>query len=201
MEPDDTRDTADMNPRRSDLAPLLARAAGPSSDFDLNPGVRPPARGLRPAAVLIGVVRRDGGDRVVLTRRSARLRHHPGQVAFPGGKLEPGEDAVAAALREAREEVGLSGAEVVGTLPPHETVTGFHVTPVLARIPEGFAPVPEAGEVAEVFEPPLATLTDPASFRIRRREWRGAWRRYYAVPWGPFYIWGATARILRGLAG
>ncbi|MGR3542486.1 MAG: NUDIX hydrolase [Hasllibacter sp.] len=189
-----------MNPARRDLRDFLARPSGPSSDFDLNPEVAAPVRDLRPAAVLVGVVRRDV-DRVVLTRRSARLKHHPGQVAFPGGKLEPGEDAVAAALREAREEVGLTGAEVIGALPPHETVTGFRVTPVLARVPDAFAPVPEAGEVAEVFEPPLAYLTDPASFRVRRREWRGAWRRYYAVPWGPFYVWGATARILRGLAG
>lgn len=183
----------------ADLTRFLPAGGAASSDFDLNPDVRPPARTLREAAVLVGVVRRDV-DRIVLTRRSARLRHHPGQVAFPGGKLEPGEDAVTAALREAREEVGLTGAEVIGPLAPHETVTGFRVSPVLARIDPAFRAVPEAGEVAEAFEVPLAYLTDAASFRVRRREWRGAWRHYYAVPWGPWYVWGATARILRGMA-
>ncbi len=173
------------------------------SDYDLNPGMPlPPGRALREAAVLIAVRGDDAaGARVILTRRSPRLRHHPGQVAFPGGKSDPGDaDAEATALREAAEEIGLEGARVLGRLRPHETVTGFRVTPVIARVPGGFVPRPEAGEVAEVFEVPLALLLDLASYTVERRLWRGDWRRYYAVPWGPYYIWGATARMLRALA-
>ena len=91
-------------------------------------------------------------------------------------------------------------AEVLGHLPPHETVTGFHVRPVLAWLPQRFQPVPEAGEVEEVFSVPLAHACDPARFRIEGRLWQGQRRLYYAVPYGPYYIWGATARILRSLA-
>jgi 8-oxo-dGTP pyrophosphatase MutT (NUDIX family) len=175
------------------------RAPAPSSDYDLNPGLAlPPGQVLRPAAVLVAVQ----GDRVILTRRSAALAHHPGQIAFAGGKVEPGETAEGAALREAAEEIALPPAqvEVLGRLPPHETVTGFSVVPILAHVAGAFDPVPEPGEVDEVFTVPLAHVTDPAQFRIERRRWRGEWRRYYAVPYGPYYIWGATARILRGLA-
>jgi len=85
-------------------------------------------------------------------------------------------------------------------LPPHETVTGFLVTPVLALLPANLTFTPEPAEVAEVFSAPLAHLTDPARFQIEKRRWRGVWRHYYVVPWGPYYVWGATARILRGLA-
>lgn len=185
------------------LARALARPARPSSDYDLNPGFGPPeGRALRAAAVLVAVWDRPGGPRLVLTKRGTGLRHHPGQVAFPGGKVEAGEDAAACALREAREEVALDPAAVavLGALPPHETVTGFAVTPVVGWIGGAFAPRPEAGEVEEVFTVPLAHVADPARFRVESRAWRGGVRRYYAVPWGPYYIWGATARILRGLA-
>jgi 8-oxo-dGTP pyrophosphatase MutT (NUDIX family) len=189
------------------LADALIRAAaaggGDSSDFDLNPGfVLPEGRVLRQAGVLVAVI---DGDRpaVLLTKRSSRLKHHPGQIAFPGGKVDPGDDGpVAAALREAEEEVGLprDAAEVLGTLPSHETVTGFTVTPVLARVAAPFRPVPEAGEVDEVFTVPLAHLADRANYGVQSRVWRGQRRFYYTVPYGPYYIWGATARILRGLA-
>lgn len=173
---------------------------GASSDFDLNPEVRlPPGRLLRDAAVLIAVTE----GRVILTKRSSRLKHHPGQIAFPGGKIDAGDDgAIGAALREAEEEVGLPPrlVDVLGTLPAHETVTGYRVTPVLAHLRAGFDAVPERGEVEEVFSVPLSFVTNPANFRVERRRWLGEWRRYYAVPYGPYYIWGATARILRGLA-
>jgi 8-oxo-dGTP pyrophosphatase MutT (NUDIX family) len=138
-----------------------------------------------------------------LTKRSSRLKHHPGQIAFPGGKLDATDPSLeAAALRESREEVGLpeDRVEIWGRLPTHETVTGFMVTPILGQITADFRPIPEAGEVDEVFTVPLAHVLNPARYVIERRRWRGEWRRYYAVPYGPYYIWGATARILRGLA-
>jgi 8-oxo-dGTP pyrophosphatase MutT (NUDIX family) len=176
-------------------------AGGASSDFDLTPGVGPPeGRALRPAAVLVPVT--DRSD-VILTKRSARLKHHPGQIAFPGGRQDPADASLAdAALREAEEEIDLprERVEILGSLPPHETVTGYTVAPFLALV-EGDAPLrPEAGEVAEIFRIPLAQVTDPARFRVEARLWRGQWRHYFTVPCGPYYIWGATARILRGLA-
>lgn len=182
------------------LRSALSRAAVPSSDFDLNPGFQPPKRALKPAAVLLAIV---PGPAIVLTRRSSHLRHHPGQIAFPGGKIDTGDaNATAAALREAREEVGLNPGTVTifGDLPPHDTVTGYRITPVLGLVRDGFDPVPQPGEVDEVFHVPLAHLVDPAQYRVERRLWLGQWRSYYAVPWGPYYVWGATARILRGLA-
>ena len=186
------------------LSRALALPTGASSDFDLNPGLQlPPGRVLRAAGVLIAVRPGPLGAELILTKRSSRLKHHPGQIAFPGGKVDPGDDGpVGAALRESWEEVGLpqNRVTVLGTLPQHETVTGFLVTPVLGVVSGEFTPVPEAGEVAEVFTVPLAHVTNAANFRIERRRWRGEWRRYYAVPYGPYYIWGATARILRGLA-
>lgn len=194
-----------MHDTVSRLAGMLGRPGGDSSDFDLNPGFRmPEGRVLRPAAVLVALVDGRQGPEVVLTKRSARLKHHPGQIAFPGGKQDPDDPTPeAAALREAREEVGLNPAQVrvLGRLPVHETVTGFVVTPVLAHVDGPFFPVPEAGEVDEVFRVPFTHLTDPGRYRVERRIWQGQWRHYYAVPWGPYYIWGATARILRGLAG
>jgi 8-oxo-dGTP pyrophosphatase MutT (NUDIX family) len=175
----------------------------PSSDFDLNLALHPGPRNLRPAAVLVGLMPAPDGLRVVLTKRSAQLKHHPGQIAFPGGKLDATDPSlVAAALREAHEEVGLdpSSVEVLGIMPAHETVTGFNITPVLARLPETFRPTPETGEVDEVFFTPFSHLADPARYRVEHRIWGGQRRAYYTVPWGPYYIWGATARILRALA-
>ncbi|WGW04607.1 CoA pyrophosphatase [Tropicibacter oceani] len=175
-----------------------------TSDFDLNPDVQlPPGRKLRPAGVLCAFQQGDAGLELVLTKRSSRLKHHPGQIAFPGGKQDEGDaDVIAAALREAHEEVGLNPqqVEVLGTLPTHETVTGFLVTPVLGLIRDRFDPIPEPGEVDEVFTAPFAHVTDPARFFVQSRRWRGQRRHYFTVPLGPYYIWGATARMLRVLA-
>ncbi|WP_323781542.1 CoA pyrophosphatase [Thalassovita sp.] len=182
----------------------LERTSAASSDFDLNPNVvLPEGRKLRAAGVLVGFVERQGEVRVILTKRASHLKHHPGQIAFPGGKQEESDaDVVAAALREAHEEVGLPPemAQVLGRLPSHETVTSFQMTPVLAKVSPDFSPVPEPGEVEEVFEVPLAHLSNPANFQVQSRRWRGQQRHYFTVPFGPYYIWGATARILRGLA-
>lgn len=175
-----------------------------SSDFDLNPDVKLPAdRQLRRAGVLLPVTMADGHARLILTKRSSALKHHPGQIAFPGGKMDAADrDVVATALREANEEIGLpvSLPEVLGRLPGHETVTGFSVTPVVALVRDSFRIIPEPGEVDEVFSVPLDHVLDRANFMIESRWWRGRARRYYTVPYGPYYIWGATARILRALA-
>lgn len=186
------------------LIRALEPFAGESSDFDLNPEIKTPAgRVLRPAGVLIPVLLQPDGARVFLTRRSSQLRHHPGQIAFPGGKVDRSDISVqAAALREAQEEIGLDPAcvDVIGHLPDHETVTGFMVTPIVGLVRSRFTPRAEVGEVDEVFDVPLSHVLDVARYSIERRRWMGQWRRYYAVPYGPYYIWGATARILRGLA-
>ncbi len=189
------------------FAPVIAALrtpAAPSSDFDLNKDVvLPPGRKLRPAGVLVPLFLRDGQLRLILTKRSSALKHHPGQIAFPGGSVDPGDaDVTAAALREAHEEIGLDpgNVDLLGATPEHETVTGFAVTPVLGRIRAEFDPVPEAGEVDEVFSVPLDHVLDPARYTVHSRRWRGERRYYYTVPYGPYYIWGATARILRSLA-
>ncbi len=182
----------------------LTRSAGGSSDFDLNPGfILPPPGRLRPAGVLIAVWVHDGDPRVILTKRSSHLKHHPGQVAFPGGKVDATDrDARDAALREAEEEIGLprERVQILGELPPHRTVTDFIVTPYIGVVEGAFDPIAEAGEVEEVFSVPLAHLLDVSRYQVQSRIWHGQLRRYFAVPYGPYYIWGATARILRGLA-
>lgn len=186
------------------IAAALKLRGGDSSDFDLNPDVHlPEGRVLRPAAVLIPLQMVDGRAELILTKRSARLKHHPGQIAFPGGKQDDTDGSpVAAALREAQEEIGLPPAlvQVLGELPTHETVTGYVITPILALVRDSFNELPEAGEVDEVFRVPLDHVITPANFRIEGRRWQGRRRYYYAVPYGPYYIWGATARILRAMA-
>ncbi|WP_322893210.1 MULTISPECIES: CoA pyrophosphatase [unclassified Yoonia] len=183
------------------LMNALSVPGGASTDYDLNKDITVPPGPLTPAAVLFAV--REDSETVILTKRSARLKHHPGQIAFPGGKQDPIDATLTdAALREAREEIGLppEQVDVLGVLPSHQTVTGYLITPVLAMVRGPFTPIPEAGEVSEVFEVPLAHLSDPALYRIEGRYWQGRKRLYYTVPFGPYYIWGATARILRAFA-
>lgn len=193
-----------MRPEIARLIEKLGQPVAQSSDYDLNPGLILPAdRILRPAAVLVAFWPRKEGLQLVLTKRASHLKHHPGQIAFPGGKLDPEDSGPeAAALREAHEEIGLapSSVEILGRLPSHETVTGFTVYPILGHIRADFTPVPEAGEVDEIFQVPLDHVLNTANFTIERRLWRGQWRHFYIVPYGPYYIWGATARILYSLA-
>ena len=176
----------------------------PSSDFDLNPGVvLADGRKLRDAAVLMPLLVGGVEAKLILTKRSSALKHHPGQIAFPGGKVDAGDGGpIDAALREAREEIGLppDNVEIIGALGTHETVTGFRVTPVVALVREPFTPKPEPGEVDEVFSVPLRHVLDVRNYRVESRIWRGQRRYYQTVPYGPYYIWGATARMLRGLA-
>lgn len=185
------------------LRALIAGQVKGTSDYDLSMPEAAGNRALRPAAVLMAVDFAAPVPSVILTQRSSALKHHPGQIALPGGKKDPEDaDLVATALREAREEVGLAShaVEVLGQLPAHETVTGFEMVPVIGLLTEPFTPVPEPGEVAEVFRVPLAHITNPASYFVEARRWRGTMRSYYVAPYGPYYIWGATARVLHGIA-
>jgi 8-oxo-dGTP pyrophosphatase MutT (NUDIX family) len=163
-----------------------------------------------PASVLIPIVLRDEPT-VLLTLRTDHLTDHPSQISFPGGRSEPGDDdAVATALREAEEEIGLAAdwIEVLGSLPIYTTSTGFIVTPVVALVSPGFALRPDPFEVAEVFEVPLAWLMNPANHQRHAIETGGVRREFFALPWPGtdaagqprrYFIWGATAAMLRNL--
>ncbi len=187
-----------------DLRALTHMKGQDTSDFDLNPDLAPPLdQPLRPAAVLVAFEHGQGGWRIWLTLRSPNLRHHPRQIAFPGGKLDPDDASPqAGALREAREEINLDEAavKILGVLAPHTTVSGFSVTPVLGILRKSFQARPASGEVSEAFHVPARHVLCQANYRIEARRWNGVMRRYYAIAYGPYYIWGATARILFALA-
>ncbi|HEU4652069.1 MAG TPA: CoA pyrophosphatase [Croceibacterium sp.] len=156
---------------------------------------------IRPAAVLIAVTDR-AEPGVILTHRPDDMRAHPGQVAFPGGKLDPGEDAVAAALREAHEELAISPSDVriIGASDRFVTGTGYDVTPVLGLVPPELPIVPNPLEVASWFEAPLGYLLDPANHAHKQKEWFGRMRPYIEIEWQGHLIWGITAAILANLA-
>lgn len=177
------------------------RTAG-RSDFDLNPAEARPARTLKAAAVLVPVIARPDGATVLLTRRSDQLSSHPGQIAFPGGRLDPGETASVAALREAWEEVALAPdtVEVLGLGDAYETGTGFLVTPVVGwlKAPPEVKAAPD--EVAELFEVPWDFLMDRLNHRQDFYDREGEPRRWFwAMPWEERYIWGVTAGIVHAL--
>lgn len=171
-------------------------------DYRINPGdLDTDLLGrAKPAAVLIAAVERAGEAALILTERTPHLRAHSGQVAFPGGKIDPEDDGPAgAALREAEEEIGLRRAalDVIGYLDPYITTSGYRIAPVVALARAPFAYAINEHEVARVFEAPLAFLMDPANHARRSRPWQGTERFYYEMPWNGHHIWGVTAGIIR----
>jgi 8-oxo-dGTP pyrophosphatase MutT (NUDIX family) len=171
------------------------------SDFSLS-GVVPAPTSFRPAAVLVPLVRHAAGITVLLTQRTEDMPSHAGQIAFPGGRKQAEDvDASATALRETEEEVGISRkfVQVVGPVDPYRTGTGYEITPVVGIVTPGFTIHADPREVADVFEVPLAHFLDTQNHRIDSRFWQGRERRYYAMPYGDRYIWGATAGMLKNL--
>ena len=178
-------------------------AEGARGDLDLNPEVwrRAGVKATKPAAVLVPVIDR-GEPTVLLTLRTAELASHAGQVAFPGGKIEPADESpVAAAMREAREETGLPPTliEPIGYLDLYLTFSGFRILPTVARVKPDFTLTPNPTEVTETFEVPLKFLMTPANHQRKTRDWSGFARDYYVMPYQNRYIWGITAGILRNL--
>jgi 8-oxo-dGTP pyrophosphatase MutT (NUDIX family) len=158
---------------------------------------------LTPAAVLFPIVLRDSGQTVLLTQRTAHLRDHAGQISFPGGRVEADDLSPShTALRETEEEIGLprERIEILGFLPEYRTGTGFRVTPVVALVQPPFELQPDPFEVADVFEVPLSFLLDPANHQQHSLHYRGALRHYFAMPYGDYFIWGATAGMIRSLS-
>ncbi|HXW39593.1 MAG TPA: CoA pyrophosphatase [Xanthobacteraceae bacterium] len=188
-----------------DVPPALTdpQAEGARGDLDLNPEmwVKAGVKATKPAAVLVPIVDRREPT-VLLTLRTAELASHAGQVAFPGGKIDPADDSpAAAALREAEEEIGLSPTliEPIGYLDLYLTFSGFRILPVVARVKPDFALVLNPWEVVETFEVPLAFVMAPENHQRKTRDWNGLQRDYYVIPFENRYIWGITAGILRNL--
>ena len=165
-------------------------------------GVRPAARELTPASVLVPIVLREAEPTVMFTRRTAHLKSHSGQISFPGGRAEPGDSGPEhTALRETCEEIGLASEriELLGRLGDYHTRTGYRITPVVGAVMPPFELDPDRNEVDEVFEVPLAFLMEPGNHQRHAREFQGEIRHFFAIPWRGYYIWGATAGILVNL--
>jgi 8-oxo-dGTP pyrophosphatase MutT (NUDIX family) len=196
-----------------DISPLRARllADAPAlplapkrGDYDLNPDLRPnPARELAQAAVLLPIILR-AAPTILFTKRNPNLARHAGQVSFPGGRADPGDvSLVQTALRETHEETGIESAfvTIAGFLDPYETGTGYAILPVVGALKLGFSLVPNADEVDDVFEVPLAFLMDSANRERQSMEWQGHKRDFWAFNYGGHYIWGATAAMVVNFTG
>lgn len=194
---------SDLNSRlRTRLDPLDRITDAQRSDRDLNPDWVAPEAELRPAAVLAPIIMRPEGWTMLFTQRAEETPAHPGQISFPGGRVQESDTGpLDTALRETFEEIGLAAdrIEALGAFDRYETGTGYRITPVVGLIEPGFELKLDPREVASVFEAPLSFLFDPANHERREGEWRGVKRAYYAMPYGDHFIWGATAGMVRAL--
>ena len=192
-------------PLALDLGWLRRRFAGAAPAAEaayVDDGARPDSGSLTPASVLVPIVGRGVELTMLFTRRSAHLKDHSGQVSFPGGRVaERDPSPEATALRETQEEIGLDPGrvEILGRLPEYRTRTGFRITPVIGIIMPPFELRPDANEVEEIFEVPLAFLLDPGNHQRRSREWQGELRWFFAITYQQHTIWGATAGMLVNL--
>ncbi|MBS0533075.1 MAG: CoA pyrophosphatase [Proteobacteria bacterium] len=191
--------TLDVPPGLTDASVTPVRG-----DHDADPVLEKIAavRPIRPAAVLVAVIDHPDEPTVLLTQRAQHLPDHPGQISFPGGKIDKTDaDPMAAALREAEEEIGLSreAVEPLGYLDLYMTTLGYRIVPTIARVKPGFELTLNTSEVDVAFEVPLGFLMDRANMQTHSREWQGIERHYYAITFGERYIWGVTAGILRNM--
>ena len=203
--------TADLRQRAQGvLASLESRVSGGGdapagrSDFELNPEMAALTKDehKQPAAVLIPVIEQGTQASILFTQRTDEMPTHPGQISFPGGKMDAIDtNLVETALREAHEEIGLEARfiDTIGFLDDYVTSTGYRISPLVAVIRPGYSITPDNSEVADVFDVPLSFLMEPHNHEMHSREWRGTQRKYYAMPYENHFIWGATAGMLRNL--